>query len=135
LPPGQLASTVDTAVRTLVEQADLLTMSARDVLTRVRPVAPAMPGPALATAQLVGRCSSPCSPARNRCPAGCSPRTWTQFCAPGGAKFPCRLDHEVSDGVVGVSSACCVAKFMINTGKGLPVFATREPRPPRPVMI
>lgn len=54
MPPGQLASTVDTAVRTLVEQADLLTMSARDVLTRVRPVAPAMPGPALATAQLVG---------------------------------------------------------------------------------
>lgn len=44
----------DPAVRALVEEADLLTMTAHDVLARVRRVAPAMPGTALATAQLVG---------------------------------------------------------------------------------
>ena len=44
----------DQAVRELVDGADLLTMSARDVLARVRPVAPAMPEPVLGTAQLAG---------------------------------------------------------------------------------
>lgn len=44
----------DPAVRALVRDADLLTVSARDVLARVRPAAPAMPGTALAAVQLVG---------------------------------------------------------------------------------
>lgn len=44
----------DPAVRDLVNQADLLTASARDVLASVRPAAPGMPGPGLATAQLTG---------------------------------------------------------------------------------
>lgn len=44
----------DRTVRELVENADLLTMSAADVLDRIRPTSPAMPPPALATAQLTG---------------------------------------------------------------------------------
>lgn len=44
----------DRAVRALVEGADLLTASAGDVLARARPSCPAMPPPALATAQLTG---------------------------------------------------------------------------------
>lgn len=44
----------DTAVRDLVNQADLLTASARDVLERVGSGAPGMPSPVLATAQLTG---------------------------------------------------------------------------------
>lgn len=44
----------DRNVRELVENADLLTVTAADVLDRVRPSCPAMPEPALATAQLTG---------------------------------------------------------------------------------
>jgi AcrR family transcriptional regulator len=44
----------DPVVRDLVSAADLLTTSARDVLERVRPAAPAMPAMTLATAQLTG---------------------------------------------------------------------------------
>ncbi|TWP54356.1 TetR/AcrR family transcriptional regulator [Lentzea tibetensis] len=44
----------DPAVRDLVHAADLLGASARTVLDRVRPVAPAMPSPKLAAAQVVG---------------------------------------------------------------------------------
>jgi AcrR family transcriptional regulator len=44
----------DPVVRDLVRQADLLTVSAHDVLGRVRPDAPGMPDSALATAQLIG---------------------------------------------------------------------------------
>jgi len=44
----------DPVVRDLVRQADLLTISAQDVLQRVRRDAPGMPNAALATAQLIG---------------------------------------------------------------------------------
>lgn len=44
----------DPAVRDLVNQADLLTASARDVLESARSAAPGMPGASLATAQLTG---------------------------------------------------------------------------------
>ena len=44
----------DPAVRDLVNQADLLTASARDVLESVRPAAPGLPALSLATAQLTG---------------------------------------------------------------------------------
>jgi AcrR family transcriptional regulator len=44
----------DPAVRDLVNRADLLTASARDVLERVRAAAPGMPAASLCTAQLTG---------------------------------------------------------------------------------
>jgi len=44
----------DPAVRDLVNRADLLTASARDVLERVRAAAPGMPAASLSTAQLTG---------------------------------------------------------------------------------
>lgn len=44
----------DPAVRELVARADVLGPTTRAVLTRVRPVAPCMPEPALASAQLTG---------------------------------------------------------------------------------
>lgn len=44
----------DPVVRDLVRKADLLAISAQDVLQRVSPKAPAMPDTALATVQLIG---------------------------------------------------------------------------------
>ncbi|WP_232519796.1 TetR/AcrR family transcriptional regulator [Actinosynnema pretiosum] len=44
----------DPAVRDLVREADVVSTATGEVLRRVRPVAPAMPPPALASAQLVG---------------------------------------------------------------------------------